>query len=730
MLRHARNVVINGGEFYNVDVWQNQSVSALEGIELLYAHTDPGALHNSEERYDPPKCHPLTRQAILDKLVAWIEDMDDKGFEAFWVYGSAGVGKSAIMQTLAELFHAKCRLLASFFFSRTSPTRNTPVHFITTLSYQVALCSPRLREAIRKIVSTDRSIFARSLETQLQALVVKPILEARKEEDSDIPTLIIIDGLDECHSPDDQNRILRALTNALKDQPLGIKLIIASRPEQAIRTEFDSGALKLCSRRLSLNDSSLRAWKDIDVFLRHKFLEIKTSHPLRSYIPDGWPSKYDLDLLVRKSSSDFIFPSVVMRFVESPRHRPVERLKRVCGSSPREGGDTPFGELDALYTTILSSVENITPVLEALLVLYTIRLLEPEGRKSNISSHHCLSVVARTLRYTTEELRVYLMDLTSLIDLEATDDTCIRIFHASFTDFLMDEKRSQKYYIDAEWLHSNIASRCVFHCSYIYKMKGLHDLFNTRLTQHYVTCFLLWHLGKISPSEALVRQLSDLDTTSVLVFNNSEFVTSERWRLFFGIVNFIRTLKRPYAEGMYLEKMRSLEDYLKHKFSIYHSEPALRDFVTSMMWYFMMDYDGIEDSKERRAPMWNIVMIDLNATYEDSCILHLCGLIDQDNQSEIVPYLREFLLNPERAGEFRIDGQRYASLSLQFAKRLYSELLALLEADTPLGNDANTKQGLSDMSIPSTFLGACRLLVWAAPLAKPPTHSPLLLGVV
>ncbi|KDR76677.1 hypothetical protein GALMADRAFT_21178, partial [Galerina marginata CBS 339.88] len=72
--------------------------------------------HNSSERFDPPKCYPNTRLAVLAKLMDWI--IGKVGWEGYfmWLYGPAGAGKSAIAQTIAEMCQSNNTLLASFFF--------------------------------------------------------------------------------------------------------------------------------------------------------------------------------------------------------------------------------------------------------------------------------------------------------------------------------------------------------------------------------------------------------------------------------------------------------------------------------------------------------------------------------------------------------------------------------------------------------------------------------------
>lgn len=41
-----------------------------------------------------------------------------------WLFGPAGAGKSAIAKRIAELAAEKCLPVGTFFFSRTTPTRN------------------------------------------------------------------------------------------------------------------------------------------------------------------------------------------------------------------------------------------------------------------------------------------------------------------------------------------------------------------------------------------------------------------------------------------------------------------------------------------------------------------------------------------------------------------------------------------------------------------------------
>jgi len=97
----------------------------VEMSDVLLHATAPAAFHNSKERFDPPKCHPNTRLAVLTKIMKWIKWEEDIDAFIMWVYGPAGAGKSAIAQTIAEMCDEEMILLASFFFSRNDPSRST-----------------------------------------------------------------------------------------------------------------------------------------------------------------------------------------------------------------------------------------------------------------------------------------------------------------------------------------------------------------------------------------------------------------------------------------------------------------------------------------------------------------------------------------------------------------------------------------------------------------------------
>ena len=83
------------------------------------------AFYDSDDRPDPPKCHPKTRVAVINKIIDWANGKIDTNAFMLWLYGPAGAGKTAIARKVAEIFAEHGLLLASFLFFRSDSQRNT-----------------------------------------------------------------------------------------------------------------------------------------------------------------------------------------------------------------------------------------------------------------------------------------------------------------------------------------------------------------------------------------------------------------------------------------------------------------------------------------------------------------------------------------------------------------------------------------------------------------------------
>ncbi|KAF9470853.1 hypothetical protein BDN70DRAFT_916101 [Pholiota conissans] len=290
-----------------------------------------GATHDSSTRFDPPKCHPNTRVAVLEYLLGWIFGHNDPEALILWLYGPAGAGKSAILQTIAEMCAERKSILASYFFGRSDPTWNTFKTLIPTIACQIAIAIPETRPLVELVIERDPTIFDKSLVTQLQSLVIHPLKDLSNSgyfsNPETCPRLVIVDGLDECVDPKAQSMILRTLADALRAQKLPLVFLISSRPEQNIQLTFNSASLAGLWKSLVLDDT-YKPDNDIRTFLVDSFQEIKSTHPHHQYIPSDWPSNSNINHLIEKSSGQFIYASVVIKYISDLQ----PRLNHCCPS--------------------------------------------------------------------------------------------------------------------------------------------------------------------------------------------------------------------------------------------------------------------------------------------------------------------------------------------------------------------------------------------------------------
>ena len=417
-------------------------------MELLQQHIAPGAFHNSEERYDPPKCHPHTRRAVLKKIMDWVKDADKVAL-FLWLYGPAGAGKSAIVQTIAQLLEEAGLLAAAFFFSRNAAGRDDKTPLVATLVYQLIISIPEIHAHVLEAVEKDPALFSRPIEAQIEALIIKPLNAVANDETlSPIllsrTRLVILDGLDECRTTSAQTHILNALSTAVKDLHIPLCFLIASRPEQHIGQAFnDQNGLGSLTLSIALDDT-YRPDRDIEVFLQSTFDEIKRNHPSRAHLPTSWPSSEDIRRLVEKSSGQFIFASTVAKYVNSRRHWPPDRLNIIFGKS-KPGQEAPFAELDSLYHLILSSVADAEKLQDLLMFL----VFQPFW-ESNMWRKQTTTLIEKFLFYRPGEIDMILTDLHSIIDVPPPENDIseLQFFHASLPDFLLDRSRSMDHFLD------------------------------------------------------------------------------------------------------------------------------------------------------------------------------------------------------------------------------------------------------------------------------------------
>ncbi|KAJ7756725.1 hypothetical protein B0H14DRAFT_2404636, partial [Mycena olivaceomarginata] len=420
----------------------------LEGLHILHRAAANDAFHDSAERFPQPRCHPETRTKMLnsddDPLPQFLTDgKDRRDNRILWLNGPAGAGKSAVAQSLCLQLEAKGCLGASFFFKRGNASRGNGNKLFATIAYQLALHLPQLRGAIAQVVEKDPSIVDRSLSIQMEQLIIKPCqmhLSGRCQ-----PVPIIIDGLDECAGPEVQQEILRSIGESLRDQGLNLRFLIASRPEAHIQEMFADSLSKI-----HLGFPIDQSFDDVRKFLQVEFSRIHSEHyRTMAAVPLPWPTTEIIDRLIEKSSGHFIYASMVIKFIDDRNFRPTECLSLIMGIDQLHGPITPLSALDDLYTQILSEAVVDRPHVFELLAVIAAGIQLP------------IYAIERLLEWQPKDISLALRGLRSLLgeDYRGKGPAWIKVYHASFLDFLQDEKRSKRFFVNDLQHRKNLARR-------------------------------------------------------------------------------------------------------------------------------------------------------------------------------------------------------------------------------------------------------------------------------
>ncbi|KAE9403089.1 hypothetical protein BT96DRAFT_878917 [Gymnopus androsaceus JB14] len=450
----AQKFTVNNSSLINVagDYIQREDRDYYSGLKILYKNAVRGAFYNSEQRFPPPNCHPGTRNKVLGILRSWITDVTDST-SIYWLHGAAGVGKSAVAQTISEEFAAS-HLAATFFFARADASRNNLTSFFVTISYQLATLptlGPFLKYPIDHAVCENPSIVHAIIEEQFRHLIVLPCIwltttcRLTAEQWKDLPRLIVIDGLDECIDIASQERLLSIIREAeTATPPLPFKFLICSRPEPRIRNAFrhqDFHSILDCTDI----GESFESGKDIANYLRDEFDRIRREHgQSMAHVAEDWPGIGIIQQLVQKACGQFIYAATIIKYVGDYDGLPVERLEIILKITMPDDFDSPYPDLDLLYMQILSVCTQRELLLDVMA-----HILNPAGTFFDNRYEQTPAFVLEGLFFLPKgKVWVLLSRLHSVLFIPENVHDDITVRHASFIDFLTDRKRSGSYFID------------------------------------------------------------------------------------------------------------------------------------------------------------------------------------------------------------------------------------------------------------------------------------------
>ncbi|KAJ3568127.1 hypothetical protein NP233_g5913 [Leucocoprinus birnbaumii] len=448
----TQNVYVQGGR-------SGETLRSRITLQWLQEHSMHGAEFDSIERDPPPRCHPGTRTSILQKATDWLEN-SNRSKRLFWLRGPAGVGKSAIIQTLAERLYQRSRLGSSIFFSRPNG-RTDPNQVFPTIAYQLAIQFPLYKEYISELMQKNPKALGKALSDQFRILIVEPFVQKRFRDgfQEDDFWVITLDGLDECGGDPDpggrssdqvQCKFVRMISKfVLTHSDAPFIWVIASRPETHLKVVFDDETVKPSFWEEDVPVNSDEACQDVEEYLHSEFERIRKEYP--SHIEEKhWPSNIHFLRIATAASGLFIFAETVIRFIDSHTARnPVGQLDCVLSALQRTTAtlDNPLAALDLIYTEILSRVpRDMLHVAKSL--IGSLIFLERDNRKGD---RRTFRDICNFLGVSKDRALTSLSHLHSVLHFSKDIGTAPpRFYHASFRDYLQDPTRSQEYAIAAQ----------------------------------------------------------------------------------------------------------------------------------------------------------------------------------------------------------------------------------------------------------------------------------------
>ena len=391
-----------------------------------------------------------TRKGVLWEIERWLTGEQEQ--RIFWLNGLAGTGKSTIAQTFAETSFADGKLGASFFCSRDFEGRSNLQAIFPTLAFQLAYRYPPFRMELLPVLKANPDAGQESLCSQIEKLIVGPLKTAH------IPTLIIIDALDECKDEQPASAILSILSRYVDEIPT-VKFFITGRPEARIRTGFRLRSLLPITEVFKLHEVKAEAVdSDIKLFFQTQLANLVENQSDCDATGD-WPSSYDVEILCKKAAGFFIYASTVIKFVASENSVPAQRLALIT-SLPESTVEEGRSGIDQLYTKVLEQAFHKTHANNSQQYLYFQTVV---GTILLILNPLPIKALSELLSYDIPHICSTIRSLHSLLLIPDKPEDPICTFHKSFPDFLTDPDQCEdkKFLVEPTVQHVEILLSCL-----------------------------------------------------------------------------------------------------------------------------------------------------------------------------------------------------------------------------------------------------------------------------
>jgi energy-coupling factor transporter ATP-binding protein EcfA2 len=399
----------------------------------------------------------------LRNITIWANDTSSESEEIYWLFGPAGSGKSTIAYTIARRFELTADvddtivLGGNFLCSRQFGETRYETAIVRTLVYHLALKCKAFADALCRSGKFE-SVYS-DVRTQLEDLLVGPWRDSCSTLSNDSSSqrryLVVIDALDEIEQQGGST-FLRDLLDVINQNSLpGLKFFVTSRPDPDLVKHVESFDRKQTFRLQDVEKEEVQA--DIEKYLEASLPNFKGRSGMKN--------------LLEFAGGLFICAATIVRHLTPTRPKlqraEQERFLRklfpdTAAPQPPRLPSSAARLLDTLYLQILldafSDLED-EDFDTRIQILHTfLSTTEP------VSASTAAKLVCDDSNETdtsfpfTEVADDVLSQLHAVLYTDA--DQRILSYHKSFSDFIFDQHRSNKYWCHSEVHHRRLTESC------------------------------------------------------------------------------------------------------------------------------------------------------------------------------------------------------------------------------------------------------------------------------
>jgi len=382
-------------------------------------------------------CMDGTRQSLLNHITDWVANKlaqeNVLPSNAYWFYGSPGIGKTSLAHSICANLHEHNHLAGAFFCRRDDPDLSKPINILPTFIHKLAMISPTFRSIVAKRLRDDPNLTPESMKA---ALVLDFIHSLPHHPGHTLA--FVIDAFDECGDPQSRPGILKVLIDAAARAPW-LKIIITSRTEIDIQQFF--GTLTQSSYLRYDLATDRDASDDLRTFARSQFDLVVT----KWHLPTPWPEESDFNKVLSRANGLFIF---IKTLVFALKQRDPKKYLKAAMQDSAGTGLEPLYELYSSIIKVQIEHNNVEfqQVIGVLLTTAPYRAL-------------CDETIAELAGVELYLVKSWVDALSSLLYRDEAANRGVRVRHLSIYDFFVSDRC--EYQVKIRDAHVQLGIACL-----------------------------------------------------------------------------------------------------------------------------------------------------------------------------------------------------------------------------------------------------------------------------